>query len=139
MITGSTDKSLCKLSSYTDTSLPPSAFVWLTSSVLVRKRHHDQSNSYKGKHLTNAGFRSQRWEAWQHAGRLGAGGAKRSIYLDPQAAEGDCLPQAARRRVPFHIGQSLSIGDLKAHLHSDTLPSTRLQLVPFPMAKHSNT
>ena len=51
--------------------------------VLVRvsiavKRHHDRSNSYKGEHLIGAGLWGQSpllsWqEAWQHAGRHGAG------------------------------------------------------------------
>jgi hypothetical protein len=37
--------------------------------------------------------------------------------------------KAARRRLGFHIGWSLGIGDLKAHPHSDTLPSTRPHLL----------
>jgi hypothetical protein len=53
--------------------------------VLVRVsiaviRHHNHGNSYKGKHLTGVGLQFQRfssllswWEAWQHAGRHGAG------------------------------------------------------------------
>ena len=43
------------------------------------KTHHDQSNSYKGKHLFGAGLPfwsfsllSSRWEACNHAGRLAA-------------------------------------------------------------------
>jgi hypothetical protein len=49
------------------------------------KRHHDQGNSYKGKHLIGAGLQFQSFsplsswqEAWQHANRLGAGGAESS-------------------------------------------------------------
>jgi hypothetical protein len=48
------------------------------------KRYHDQGNFFKGKHLVGAGgeFQSRLsswWEAWQHAGRYGAGeGAKTS-------------------------------------------------------------
>ena len=50
------------------------------------KRHNDQGNSYKGKHLIGAGLRFQRFsplsswqEAWQHPGRHGTGeGAERS-------------------------------------------------------------
>ena len=44
------------------------------------KRHHDYGNSYKGKHLIEAGLQFQRvspllsWqESWQHMGRHGAG------------------------------------------------------------------
>jgi hypothetical protein len=55
--------------------------------------------------------------------------------------EGDCLLQAASKELEFHNGQSLSIGDIKAHLLSDRLPLTRphLLIVPLSMAKHSNT
>jgi hypothetical protein len=50
------------------------------------KRHHDQGNSYKGKHLIGAGLQFQRfgplsswWEAWQHSHRHGVeGGAESS-------------------------------------------------------------
>jgi hypothetical protein len=31
-------------------------------------------------------------------------------------------PKAGRRRVSFHIGQSLSIGVFKVHLHSEPVP-----------------
>jgi hypothetical protein len=49
--------------------------------------------------------------------------------------------KVARRRLPSAFGGKLSIGGLKAHLHSDTLPPIRPHLlrVPLPMAKHSNT
>ena len=45
--------------------------------------------------------------------------------------------KAARRRLGFHIGWSLGIGDLKAHPQIDTLPSTRphLLIVPFSMGQ----
>jgi hypothetical protein len=83
------------------------------------KRHRDQGNSYKGKHLIRAGLQFQRfsplspwWETQQHAGRFDAGGAKGSISW----SEGN------QEETMFHTGQSLSIGDLKVHLHSDTLP-----------------
>jgi hypothetical protein len=49
------------------------------------KRHHEQGNSYKQQHLIGAGLQVQRFsplsswkEAWQHAGRHGAEGAKSS-------------------------------------------------------------
>lgn len=49
------------------------------------KRNHDQGNSYKGKHVLGAGLQFQRfsplsswWEAWQCAGRYGAGGTESS-------------------------------------------------------------
>jgi hypothetical protein len=62
------------------------------TSVLVLgfndvKRHHDQGNSYEGKHLIGAGLQFQRfgpvsswWEAWKQVGRHDAGeGAENSI------------------------------------------------------------
>ena len=60
-------------------------YVVLVRVSIVVKRHHDQGNSYKGKHLVGAGLQFQRfrplsswWEAWQHAGRHGARGAEGS-------------------------------------------------------------
>jgi hypothetical protein len=51
----------------------------LRVSIAVKK-HHDQGNSYKCKTLIGAGLQFQRFsplsswpEAWQCAGRLGAG------------------------------------------------------------------
>jgi hypothetical protein len=47
---------------------------------MIKKRHHDQGNSYKGKHLIGAGLQFLRFspflpwqETWQHVGRHGAG------------------------------------------------------------------
>jgi hypothetical protein len=47
------------------------------------KRHHDQGSSYKGQRLIGAGLQALRisplssWlEAWQPAGRRGAGGVE---------------------------------------------------------------
>ena len=49
----------------------------------------------------------------------------RVLQLDPQAAEGVCVPHWS----------SLSMGDLKAHLHSDAFPPTwpHLLIVPLPI------
>jgi hypothetical protein len=53
-----------------------------------------------------------------------------------------------QRRLWFHTGQSLNIGDLKAHLHNDVLPPIKatpiltgpyLLCLPLPMVKHWNT
>ena len=55
----------------------------------------------------------------------------RVLHLDLQAAEGDCLPHKC----------SMSIGDLKARLHSDTLPPIKPHpfqqglIVPLPMGQ----
>ena len=57
-------------------------------------RHHDQGNFYKGQHLIKAGLQLQRFsplslwqEAWQHAGRHGAGGAESSTSLSKGGQE----------------------------------------------------
>ena len=48
----------------------------LSLGFIAVKRHHDQGNSYKGKHLTGAGLQFQRfsplsswWETWWHTCR----------------------------------------------------------------------
>ena len=58
---------------------------FLSEGFIALKRHHDHSNSYKGKHLIWAALPFQRFsllsswqEAWQHAGRHGAGGGAES-------------------------------------------------------------
>jgi hypothetical protein len=58
------------------------------------KRHHDQNNSYKDKHLIGAGLEFQRFsplswpEAWQHPGKCGAGeGAELYILIRRQPGE----------------------------------------------------
>lgn len=58
--------------------------------------------------------------------------------LDREAAEGDHFPQAARRRFSFHTVWSLSIGELKACLHSDMLLSTRQHLIQQRTAPPNN-
>ena len=75
--------------------------VWVFIAV---KRQYDQGNSYKGQHLIGAGFQVLRFspfsswqEAWQSAGRHGAGGAVRSTsYSEGKQNTGF---QAARQRV----------------------------------------
>jgi hypothetical protein len=85
------------------------------------RRHCGHGNSYKGKHFMCDWLTAQRfspllswWEAWQFVGRHGADkGAESSASWS--AAKGD-------RMLHRH---TLSVGDLKAHPHSDTLPPTR--------------
>ena len=61
-------------------------------STAVR-RHQGSGDSYKGKRLDGAGLQFQRFhplsswrEAWQHAGRHGAGEGAESPISDPQEA-----------------------------------------------------
>ena len=105
------------------TAIPQSL---IPTSVLVRvsvtvKTHHSYGNSYKGKHLIGSSLQFQRfsqlslwWGAWWHAGKHGAG------Y------------NLIRRqhKVDFHTGQYLEhTGDPKDHVHSGTLPPSRLHLL----------
>jgi len=55
------------------------------------------------------------------------------MVLEEQRILQPC-PKRARRRMEFHTGQSLSIGDLKAHPHSDTLPPTRPHPLIVPLS-----
>ena len=48
----------------------------------------------------------------------------RVLHLDLQVVEGNC-----------HIRPSLSIGDLKTHLHSDTLPPPRPYILIVPITE----
>jgi hypothetical protein len=51
---------------------------------IAMKRHHDHSNSYKGKQLIRAGFQFQRFSlllSWQHADRHGAREGAEEFYL----------------------------------------------------------
>jgi hypothetical protein len=61
----------------------------------------------------------------------------RVLHLDPKAARRSLSPAGSQREALFHTGRSLSIGgDLKTHLHSDELPSTRprLLMIRLPMS-----
>ena len=70
---------------------------------MVAKRHHDHSNSDKGKHLTGPGLPSFRGVVHHHYGRKhGSVQADmvpekelRVLRLDLQAAKGDCVPHWA--------------------------------------------
>ena len=62
----------------------------LNLGFVAVKRHHDQGNTYKGKHLIGAGLQVQKFspllsgqETWQCADRHGPGGATRVLHLDP--------------------------------------------------------
>ena len=74
----------------------------LSSGFIAVKRHHDQGNSYKGKHLIGAGLQFQRlspFSSWQKAWLLEK--ELRVLHLDLQTAR--------RRLDVFHTGGSLSI------------------------------
>jgi hypothetical protein len=51
------------------------------------------------------------------------------LHLDLQAVSRDYPLQTARRRLSFHTWWNLSLGNLKAHTHSDMLPPTRPRLL----------
>ena len=98
-------------------------------------------NYYTGKHLIRFtySFRGlvhyhsgEAWQTW-------CGRSQEFHTLIWRSQEFYTLEQQ-RRKLIFHTGRSPSIGDLKAHLPSDTLPPTRphLLIVVLPMARHSN-
>ena len=69
------------------------------------KRYYGQGNSYKRKHLIETTLQVQRfnplsswWEAWQHPGRPGAGGAESSASSSKGNQE-QTVSHMARRRV----------------------------------------
>jgi hypothetical protein len=99
----------------------------LTNWHIAVKRDHDQGNSNKWKHLIEPGLQFQGfsplslwWEAWHHAGRLGIGGAKSSIFSSASIQE----------EVLFYPGQSLST---QSPPHSDILPPTRPHCLLVPL------
>ena len=68
------------------------------------KRHRDQVNSYKGQHLIGTGLKLQRFspfpsqqEAWQHAGRHGAGEIAKNLDLKQP---GETVPSSLSPQSP---------------------------------------
>jgi hypothetical protein len=92
-------------------------------AFIAVKRHHSQGHSYKGEQLTGAGLQVQRY----HHGRKHGSVQADVVLEEPKVLHLDL--KAARRRLEFHTRQSLSIGDLKAHSHSNTLPPTKPHLL----------
>ena len=89
------------------------------------KRHHDQENSYKKNIKLRLAYsliglvhyhRGKKHSSMQADRVLEK--QLRVLHLDLRATEGDCDPRS-----------SLSILDIKAYLHSDTLPPTRPHLL----------
>ena len=56
----------------------------------------------------------------------------RVLHFDPKAARRRLFSAGSQEKTILGTGQSLSIGDLKAHLHSDTLPPIRPRLLIVP-------
>jgi hypothetical protein len=56
--------------------------IFLSLDFIAVKRHHDQGNSYKGKHLVRDGLQFQRFSSlssWHCTGGRGAREAKSSL------------------------------------------------------------
>jgi hypothetical protein len=72
---------------------------YLLRVYIAVKRHHDQGNSYKGKHLIGAGLQFQRFSPlssrWEAMAEMVVEKELRVLHLDMQAAEGDCVPHWA--------------------------------------------
>jgi hypothetical protein len=95
------------------------------------KRHHEHINSYKGKHLIEAGLQFQRFHGRENGGMqedMVIEKELRIVHPDPKAAGEGTLGLAG----------AYSSSKLAP---SGTLSLTRLHLlaVPLPVAKHSNT
>ena len=89
--------------------------------LLNTNLHHDQSNCSKQRHLIGNGLQFQRfsplsswWEAGQHPGSLGPGGAENSTSLS----------EGIHEETLFCTGWNL-----KGHQDGDTLPLQRLHLL----------
>ena len=84
-------------------------------SVLVRvsivaKRHYDQGNSYKGKHLIGAGLLFQRLIHYYNGGKHDMNQA--DMVLKKKLTESATFRSAGRKdETVFHTEWSLSIGD----------------------------
>lgn len=108
------------------------------------KGYHDQSDSYKGKHLlvgwlTFQNFSKSWQEAWQHTYRHGAAEVLGILYLNQWKASG-------RERVMLCLAWAVETSKFTA---SGTLPPTMLhlsqqsnmflylQIVQFPMSNGS--
>jgi hypothetical protein len=98
------------------------------------KRHHDQGNSYKGQHLIGAALQFQRFVHYCHGREhdslhpdMVLEKKLRVLHLYIEAASRDCVPH-------WH---NLSIGDVKACPHSDTLHPARpyLLIMPLPLGQ----
>ena len=98
------------------------------------KRHYDQGNSYKEKHLIRAGLQFEVLVHYYQVGKhdgiqidVVVDKELKVLQLDPLATQGDFVPH----------WYGLSIFYLKAHHHSDTLSPTRphLLIVSLPMSQ----
>ena len=103
--------------------------ICLRVSIAV-KRHHDHGNSYKGKHLIEVVAYSFRGLIHYHRGG-GHGGELCSVQTD-MVLELRLLHLEGNRKSTETPGSILSIGNLKAHLHSDTLLPTKPHLLKVP-------
>jgi hypothetical protein len=103
----------------------------LGSKVCLCNSYHGKF--YNEKHLIGTGLHVQRFSpllSWQDVKayrQTWCWRKLRVLHPDPQAAEGDWV----------HTEYSLSIGDLKARFHRDTVPPARPHLlkVPVPMGQ----
>ena len=113
----------------------------LAKVSLAVQRHQGRGNSYEGRHFTGAGLQSFRGLLhYHHCRKHGSVQAGRVLEMKLRVLH--LNQKAARRRLEFHTGWSLSIGNLKAHPHSNTFPPTRpclLQQGHTLWIMHSNT
>ena len=98
------------------------------------KRHHDQGNSYKGKHLIGAGLQFRGSVHYHHGRKHGSIQADmvlekelRVMHLHVHAAEGDC------------VSHWVEGGHTSKPVSTVTHFLQQGQVVLLPMANHSNT
>ena len=108
----------------------------LNEGFIAMKRHHNQGDSYTGKHFFGTGFQLQRfhplswWEAWQHPGRPGAGGTESSMSWSA----------GSRRVLCATLGIAWAYMTSKlASTVTHFLQLGHLLIESLPMAKNSNT
>jgi len=96
---------------------------------------HNQSNSYKETIKLGLAYSFRDLVHHHHSGKLGSVQADlvlkepRVLHLDPKAGRKRCSSAGSQEVGLIPSGWSLSIGNLKAHLQSDVLLSTRPHLL----------
>jgi hypothetical protein len=68
------------------------------------KRHHDQDNSYKGKHSVGAGLQFQRFIHYHHGRKHGS--IQADIVLEKELRVLHLDPKAVRRKVQLILGRA---------------------------------
>ena len=91
------------------------------------ERYYEQDNYYKDKHSIGAALQFLSSFHYHHGKKHGSRQAE--MVLEKELRVLDFYPKAAIRRLTLlHWGLSMTLGALRACLHSDTFPPTRPHL-----------